>query len=229
MTKRKNNKHTSYIQQNWRKLLTVILGLCIVFGRVVIPLSVDINIGVVCVELLFEIIALAGAIFLNRKDIQKIIADTKKDKKTVILKKAFLLLVIDYIVTVIMRIFCVYVLKSDDIALVRVQEGMSDISTISIILVMISQVCLCPFSEELIFRKTIRDLIPNKVIYVIVSSLLFAFIHDWFFFSPGLLIYFVAGTVFALFYLKTGEKVQYTIAGHILINIIANIMTLCMS
>lgn len=57
--------------------------------------------------------------------------------------------------------------------------------------VMITQCLLALFTEEIVFRKTVNDLIPNKFLYIIISSVLFGFIHCAIFANLSVLTYVV--------------------------------------
>ena len=75
-------------------------------------------------------------------------------------------------------------------------------------LMILSAGILAPWNEELIFRKTVKDLFKNKWLYVIVSGLLFGLAHvvgqttvwtDWLYVIP----YGVLGCSFAASYFDT--------------------------
>lgn len=75
-------------------------------------------------------------------------------------------------------------------------------------LMILSAGILAPWNEELIFRKTVKDLFKNKWLYVIVSGLLFGLAHvvgqttvwtDWLYVIP----YGVLGCSFAAIYFDT--------------------------
>lgn len=67
---------------------------------------------------------------------------------------------------------------------------------------------IAPFNEELVFRKTLKDVFKNKWIFVILSFLLFGFVHvihsskeilDYLYFIP----YGALGGAFAMAYYET--------------------------
>lgn len=87
-----------------------------------------------------------------------------------------------------------------------------------------------PFSEELIFRKSIRKIIQNRYIYAIISGLIFGGLHvvsslettmDLLYFIP----YCSLGFIFALLYSKT-NNIFSTITIHSLHNTLALILYL---
>ena len=73
--------------------------------------------------------------------------------------------------------------------------------------------CTCiyaPVCEELAFRKSIRDVINNKYLYVLASGLIFGLLHVIGFISTPLdLLYLIPysslGIVFALLYYRTNN------------------------
>ena len=88
--------------------------------------------------------------------------------------------------------------------------------------------------ETLVFQYSIKQIINNKIIYVIISSLLFMLMNLMYldFYSSYLLFdllsYFIMASVFALTYIKT-DNIYFIILIKLLYNIIpliANIMML---
>ena len=87
-----------------------------------------------------------------------------------------------------------------------------------------------PITEELIFRKSIKDFISNKWLYVIVSGLLFGGVHvisslgsDWGFLY--LIPYCSLGMVFAHLYYET-DNIFSTITIHSIHNTLAILLYL---
>jgi membrane protease YdiL (CAAX protease family) len=83
----------------------------------------------------------------------------------------------------------------------------------------ISPCIAAPIVEELIFRMSARTLMKNVVLYVLVSSLLFGFIHTANFFTLGILYYFFWGILFAGVYLIT-KDIRINIAVHMIGNVL---------
>lgn len=73
------------------------------------------------------------------------------------------------------------------------------------------------FAEEILFRYCIRTLIKNKVVYVIVSALVFGVLHG---IGIATILYMVLGAIFAIVYLKTDENVALTSTMHLVNNIV---------
>jgi membrane protease YdiL (CAAX protease family) len=91
-------------------------------------------------------------------------------------------------------------------------------------------VIYAPFTEELTFRKSIKDAIKNKWLYVLISGLVFGGLHIISYITtPTDLIYLIPygslGIVFALLYYKT-DNVFSTITMHAMHNFLAVIVYL---
>ena len=98
-------------------------------------------------------------------------------------------------------------------------------------ILMIFNACIySPITEELVFRKSIKDAISNKWLYIIISGLLFGFLHIISNInSPLGLIYLIPygvfGISFAYIYNKT-DNIYSTIMIHAFHNIIAIVLYL---
>jgi len=88
------------------------------------------------------------------------------------------------------------------------EESIRDIVAISPLYMFFSASLYAPFTEELIFRKSFRDVIKNPIIYVLSSGFIFGFLHvmgyvnvpiDWIHLIP----YCSLGFAFALLYYKS--------------------------
>ena len=78
------------------------------------------------------------------------------------------------------------------------------------LLMIFSTVIYAPICEELTFRKSIKDAINNKYIYILTSGLLFGFLHIVSYINTPLdLVYLIPyaslGIVFATLYYKTNN------------------------
>ena len=75
-------------------------------------------------------------------------------------------------------------------------------------LYMIYSACIfAPFVEEILFRKTLREIFPTNIVFIIMSGLLFGYIHTLAnFTNPTELLYIIpygtVGGMFALMYTK---------------------------
>lgn len=205
-----------------KEIITIFVGLCIVFGRVVIPVTFKVNTFVVLLELLLEIIILVFVCYLNKSKLKELLINNKQDKFWNILKKSVLAFLIFRVVATPFVVVLNLVFPNFTDVLTSVSHEFY--RTLPVV-VIISQVIVAPIVEEIVFRLTLKNLISSKILFIIVSSLLFAFIHDWFYFTNGFLIYFFFGIGMAIAYLKV-KDIRYMIGGHILNNIIAAISTL---
>ena len=203
-----------------KEILTVLFGLCIVVVRVLIPKNFGVNNTTVILEVIGELCILIGVILLNKEKIKIILKNAKNDKISNFIKKSIVIGLICFVFFMIDGAIVSMVFKKN----VLLSDIMADFAKIIPIMGIISQVLIAPVTEELVFRLTLHDLIPNKVIFIIVSSLLFAFIHDWFYFSGGLIFYFIAGIILSFMYLFKAKDIRYMIGGHIFINILTNII-----
>ena len=201
-----------------KEILTVLLGLCIVIGRVLLPTELGINNTTVILEILIELAILTGVILLNKEKLAKVMKEVKKEKLGKFLKVSFILAII-LIASAIVTGLIINSLGSKPV-LASIISGFSEVLPV---LGLISQIIIAPITEELVFRMTLRDLIHNKFLFVVVSSLLFAFIHDWFYFSAGLLQYFILGAVLSLLYLYKAKNIGQMIAAHSANNTFASI------
>ena len=203
-----------------KEIITVLLGLCIVIVRVLIPKNYGVNKITVILEVVGELCILIGVVLLNKEKINEIKKNARNDKASIFIKESIIIGIISILSIMVGAVIVTTALQKD----VLLNDIMKDFGKILPFMGIISQVLIAPITEELVFRLTLHDLIPNKIVFVIVSSLLFAFIHDWFYFSGGLLFYFIAGVALALLYLFKAKDIRYMIGGHIFVNIFTNII-----
>ena len=213
-----------YIKTKWREIITILLGLSIVIGRVIIPTKNEITVSVVLIELAIEIVVLLVAIFMNKEKLKKILDEIKNDNIKNILKKS-VVVPLCIIPTIIIVSIITQIIGIEPKPLNMISDKFFDVFALGAFL---SMVVVAPLSEEIIFRLSFKDLIPNKTLFVVISSFFFGFIHDWFYFSSGIFEYFAAGVVLCLLYLKR-EKLHYNIFGHYLNNLIATGLPILLS
>ena len=106
------------------------------------------------------------------------------------------------------------------------QAVISAVTSSTGILMIVSAVIIGPIIEELVFRKAVFGLISNNTVALIVSTLVFGFIHVMSEASVTEAIingssYFVMGFVFSFIYLKSDRNIMIPIAVHILNNAIS--------
>lgn len=97
-------------------------------------------------------------------------------------------------------------------------------------LMLISAGFLAPFTEEIVFRKSLKDIIKNKYIYIAMSFFLFGLAHvvgntnnlvDWLYIIP----YGALGASFAVSYYKT-KTIFTPIAMHMMHNTFLTIVSI---
>ena len=79
---------------------------------------------------------------------------------------------------------------------------------------------LAPVVEEFVFRYSLGSLIKNPIVFVIVSSLLFAVLHAM---NAAIILYIVLGLFFSLAYIKTDKNIVASIFLHFFNNFIGTI------
>jgi membrane protease YdiL (CAAX protease family) len=92
------------------------------------------------------------------------------------------------------------------------EQAIRETLSISPLFIIISSVIIAPILEEILFRKTLFDIIKNKNAYVIISGLVFGAFHiigigeslySWLYVIP----YAALGVAFAYTYVKTNNLV----------------------
>lgn len=208
------------------QILTLILGVCIALPRIIMPTYIPMSKGLVWVEMLLEMIITVAVIYLNRNSLKNLMS--KKVKPG-----SFTLKVLGiFFATRIGEVLVVSILSVIFVLLLNIQMmdlydpaaaiGQSFQATAAFP-VMITQCLLAPVTEEIVFRKTVNDLIPNKFLYIIVSSALFGFIHCAIFVNLSVLTYVIFGMAFNIAYLVNKKDIRPLIVAHMLGNIIATI------
>lgn len=110
------------------------------------------------------------------------------------------------------------------------EEAVRNYINSSPLLMIMSAVIFAPINEELTFRKSIRDALKNKWIYISVSGIIFGLLHIISYINtPQDLIYLIPytslGISFALLYYKT-NNIFSSISMHTMHNLLAIIIYL---
>lgn len=110
------------------------------------------------------------------------------------------------------------------------EEAVRSYINSSPLLMIMSAVIFAPINEELTFRKSIRDALKNKWIYISVSGIIFGLLHIISYINtPQDLIYLIPyaslGISFALLYYKT-NNIFSSISMHTMHNLLAIIIYL---
>ena len=207
------------LQGKARYGLTLVLGMLVLFWRIVIPTQVDITAGIVILCVALDLILTASVVFLNRKELKE--AFSKRFTGKVFLKiiLAFVILYVASIIVVVILI-TLGIEPADPARLVG-----SEFRRVFPLGAVISMVIVAPLLEETVFRMAGKNLIKNGVLYVLITSLLFAFIHTVNFSIVDNIDYFISGVVFSAVYLKT-KDIRITMGAHFLFNVIGVLMGL---
>lgn len=104
------------------------------------------------------------------------------------------------------------------------QDAINELFNISPIYVYFSAVIFAPIVEELVFRKAIRNIIPNKFLFIIASGLIFGSLHiignvEAWYDLLYLIPYSAPGLAFAYIYYKT-ENIFVPMGLHFMHNVI---------
>jgi membrane protease YdiL (CAAX protease family) len=202
---------------NKRYGLTLGLGMLVLFWRVVLPTRVELTVGVGILMLVLDLVLVTFVIILNKNELKE--AFSKKFSGKVFLK-VILTFVILYVVAVaVAMLFLSSGIEPADPARLVGNElrGIFPLGAI------ISMVIVAPIMEETVFRMAGRHLLKNGFLFVIISSLLFAFIHTVNFSLTDNLDYFISGVIFSMTYLIT-KDIRITIGAHFLMNFVGVVM-----
>lgn len=180
-------------------------------------------------QLAIYLILFIPLFFLLKVDIKEDIADEYKDT-SVLAKKAGISLFCFYLAT-----FCVNILVSMyeiDMEVTN-QESIVTLLKSSIVVYVIMVITtgiIGPIVEELVYRKCFFKLIPNKLIALIISSVIFGFVHvistDTTFKNQIILSipYVSSGFLFGIIYIKNDQKILLPIIIHAISNLISVIL-----
>lgn len=220
-----------------RNIITVLLGLCIVFARIVYPIHVDITKTTVIIEFLLELLICSSIIFINRNQIKEIFSK-KIEHKGKFFLKILAIWAIMFFGSIILNIIVQIIYASiTGVPLAEAYNPAAEVSTIFqntfFLPVLLVQCILAPIEEELVFRYTFRDIFKknnfiNIFLYVVISSWLFGFIHSASLFAPGMITYICTGIVLSLTYLKF-KDIRLLIGAHISYNSLIWIVSLIAS
>lgn len=158
-----------------------------------------------------------------KKELNKYISDFKlKD-----IKKVILIFIIGFSLMILSNYLINYIILPNNISnneLANRELLLNNKLIYSIVLCII-----IPIIEEIVFRLEFKKSIKNKYIYLFLTSIIFALVHN---ISDTKLIellyiipYFILGYTFSLIYIKT-DNISYSILSHMLNNIITVIAVL---
>lgn len=120
-----------------------------------------------------DIIYLSGLIYIYRKDLKNYISKFKKDGLNLLIKYAPVYL----IGLILMGISNTFLTKITGMELSTNEENVRTMIKYFPIYMIFSSAIYAPIVEELIFRKSIKDFLKNKTIFIITSGIIFGLIH----------------------------------------------------
>lgn len=211
-----------------RQILTIILGVLIVLPRVIMPTSITVTKTIVWIEMLLELTIGVLVILINKDSISELLK--KKINVGKFIRDTLLILlgtrIFAGLASTIIDVVCTTLFH---VSMESLYDPAASVGLIfqatAIVPVIITQTIIAPVTEELVFRKTIDDLIPNKALYIIVSTLLFGFIHAGIYINLSILTYILFGLGFNISYLACKRDIRPVIVAHMLGNIIACIVS----
>lgn len=168
--------------------------------------------------ILFEIIIMSIIMFILNKILQKNIKDMKKNHKEYF-KKYFKFWLISVAIMMISNLFITLISGNN---LSSNEEALRTTFKISPLYIFFSSVIFAPVVEELVFRRCIKNIIPNKVLFILISGFIFGGLHIVSGYSgPMDLLYLIPycapGFAFA-YILADSDNVLITIALHLMHN-----------
>jgi membrane protease YdiL (CAAX protease family) len=207
-----------------KSILTILFGMSITLIRVVMPTHLKITPWVVILETVLEIAVCVVVILLNREFLSEAFRDklTKKDVSGIIWGYIFALagsiVLIDLAGANIYRAITGMSFAEEVLNKAPASAVGSEFNAVFPVGVILTMCVTAPILEEIVFRMAFKRLIKNNVLFLVVSSLCFGFIHTASFLTLGILYYFIMGCMFAGIYLKT-KDIRISIGAHMLFNI----------
>ena len=200
--------------------ISLALGMLVVLWRVVLSTTVEITIGIVVLVAVLDLILTGALVFINRKELREIF--TKEISKGVLTKNiawCTLFYVGSNILTVITKSAYMVITGVEEIADAPAAWVADEFQLIFPLGILISTVIAAPIWEEIAFRMAGKHLFKNAVLFILVSNLLFAFIHTANFSIIDNSMYFFMGIAFCLMYLKT-KDLRIVMGIHAVINLL---------
>lgn len=127
----------------------------------------------VILSIIIEILTLAVILLLFNKRIKENYIDLKKNHKKYF-SKYFKFYLIGLAIMYISNAILIFVFNG---GLAGNEESIRSILLVHPIYVYISSVLIAPSVEELVFRGAIKNIIPNSILYILCSGLIFGGMH----------------------------------------------------
>ena len=202
-----------------RCILILALGMLVLFWRVVIPSITGVTIGIGTLIMMLDLILTITVVVLSKKEWKEALARKytwKTAAKTLL--AAVILFIVQVIVVqgIILPIFELeFSAGADAVA--------AEYLVIFPVGAVFSMVIAAPLWEETVFRMAGRNLIGNRLLFVVVTSLLFAFIHTVNLSVADNLLYFAGGLVLSITYLLS-EDILISMGAHFLVNLLSIVL-----
>lgn len=180
------------------------------------------------INFLSYLIFLIIIIFIYHKDLKKYYKELKKDKKKT--KSLLLYFVIFFLISTVLSNIILNIVEQNTNIDFNVDASSQTIFSLFKIfptgtLFVVFFTCIfIPFVEELVFRKSLRDVINNNIMFIIVSSLI-----SWYFqvslLNPSLPEFILAistllNSIFASFIFIKKDNILYSILPRMMYNIV---------
>ncbi|MDR2569693.1 MAG: CPBP family intramembrane metalloprotease [Oscillospiraceae bacterium] len=214
----------SRLSDTARWVLTIILGMLVIFWRIILPTKTEITVFTVILVMILDLGLTAAVVFLNRKDLKE--AWIKKFALKDILV-TLLLFVIFVVANVLFGLTSLVTISGVPLhetmtnnpdSAVWVMREFFKVFPMGII---ISTVIAAPIWEEIVFRMVGKNLLKNPILFLIIASCcLYSFIHTVNFSILDNMTYLFFGLLFGVMYLVTKDIRKVTIV-HALWNIVA--------
>ena len=217
-----------------KRIITILLGLCIALARIVYPTHVNITKMTVFIEFIMELAICTSIVLINRKEIKEILSQKNENKES-FFNKVITIWAIMLIGTAVLNLLVELIYNA--ISTIPLSEAYDPAAEIGDIFsktfflpVLLVQCILAPIEEELVFRYSFRKIFNKNniiiiILYVLLSSWLFGFIHSASLIAPGMISYICTGIVLALAYLKY-KDIRLLICAHIFYNSLLWVSTL---
>lgn len=166
--------------------INALIGFCVIFvyffiSEIEIPFlklfnidynSMSTNIKIIYI-LIWELLTMAIIMLILNKKLSKDIIDMKKNHKKYF-SKYFKYWLIAVGVMMVSNLI-IGLISSENLP--SNEETIRNLFKISPIFIFLSSVIYAPIVEELVFRQGIKNLIPNKIVFIITSGLIFGGLH----------------------------------------------------
>ena len=201
-------------------------------GTIVLPIIITIAITIFMIIInpangLEDIVNFSNIISLTLSFIISVIflimyfKKIRKDIKRLTKKHIIFTIIVSIVAVILNEIIC-QIFEKLSINMSNQDQVIDLISSYKIPMILLSTI-LIPFTEEIVFRYSLGSLIKNKVVFVIVSSILFGIMHG---IELATLLYVFIGAVYAIIYIKTDKNIIAPTIAHVINNIIGIILVL---